>query len=143
MTPTEQLDAVLARYAHLPRVRTAVLSMLGVSDTTDAQLVVAHVEESESVLAVYVLAIGWFGVYETNTDGDELMVCIPLERIRRVVEERPGGVTARVLVEIDADRTVTTRTPDSSSELTTAAFYEMRQDGCALLAANLRAYLNQ
>lgn len=141
----------VARYGHLPRVAQAVAGVLGCTPEMIGQAnVVAHVlTDAEDLLSLYLITIGWFGVFQMNDRGDELSVCVPIERIKRVVEERRDG-SIRVLIEIDADRQIAQletfegRTTGSVS----SAFYEVGGSGelgaqIAVFAQTLRLFLNQ
>jgi hypothetical protein len=103
-----------------PAVADALAAALGGAD------VVAGVSAFDGDLArCMVLCVGGFVMLEMTRGGDQLIVALPVWRIKRVVESRVGGVT-RVTVELDADRTVTTAQLDATT-VTTPAAYEVVQ----------------
>lgn len=112
---------VLERAARVaPAVADALAEVLQGLD------VVAGVTAIDGEIARSMVLCGsGFVMMEMARSGEQLVVCLPLFRIKRVTESRIGGVT-RVSVELDADRVVTAPQADSTTVMTPAA-YEVAQ----------------
>lgn len=100
-----ELDKELTSFAHHPQTGKLVLGALGITanQVTGERVVRAYyLSPGNEVFRFFALTRGGFHVAEMNTSGVQLVVVVPLERIRRVLE-RDEGETVTVTVEIDAD----------------------------------------
>lgn len=107
-----ELSALLQSYRDSRAVRDAIAHTLGYPDgdtvdPADSDVCALYVHATEDLLSVYLATTSALHVCELTRDGLRLIVTVSLDRIRRVAERLvPGddGPTARVSIELDADR---------------------------------------
>jgi hypothetical protein len=111
--PTSALVARLS--GGRPALQRAVSDALGIDGPPDPALSpidAFHLNTTDTGAVCYLIAGGRLTRIETADDGRSLLVCLPLRRIRQVVESREVAAVT-VAIEIDADVTAETTVSQS------------------------------
>lgn len=110
-------DLVEALTAETPQLQAAVSDALGTTGAPTGDRVLGHVLQNGDSSLCYMITRTSLHRVEVAADDRQLLVTIPLRRIRQIIE-RSDANTRTLVVEVDADVTSETTVSQSITEAT-------------------------